>query len=122
MTRSQRLSALLGAAVLLLFYAATAPADDVYKCGRTYADFPCGPEAVKLPKPASQPATLRSLSIRLGTPEQEAIDRLRADGLHYRVNVLESDDGTTKQIVVGRHVQTQWYIFTRNGVVSSLLW
>lgn len=101
-----------------------AQASDVYRCGstHTYSDTPCGPQAVKIASPAAQPAALRSTRIKPGMPEWEALDALKADGWPVRQIILESSEGTYKQIVVGRHIQNKWYVFTRDGVVTSVLW
>lgn len=114
------IAALVAFGLALLLSPAEAQA--IYRCGRTYSDTPCGVEAVKIATPAARPSVPQAASIKPGWSEAAALGALADDGWPVRTHVLESGTTNYKQYVIGRHSQNQWYIFTRDGVVTSVLW
>lgn len=104
---------------ILLALSASADAGSIYRCGQNYSDQPCGAEAsvvARTPDPASPE------SVRPGMTEEAMVANMDPGRPIVKVNVTETAGGVEKQFVVGRHVGSQSYIYTRNGVVTAVQW
>lgn len=120
-SQAAALSVALGAALLLLAAIIPVMAGDLYKCGRTYSDQPCGEGQVKLAiQPA--PAAPKWVDIKPGMAEADMLAELQAQGRPVKVITTDTAGATYRQFVVGRYVRTQSHIFTRDGVVTSVQW
>ena len=104
---------------ILLALPALASAE-VYKCaGNVYQSTPCGGASIAVPV---RPPAPKVVVARPGMSEADMIASMDRGRPIMRINVSESAAGISKQFVIGRHVGSQSYIYTVNGVVTGVQW
>ncbi len=105
-------------AIILAVACQHAGADTIYKCGKVYSDTPCGADQATIKTYSAAPGG----TVSIGMSEEAMRAAMHPGRPITSVNVTETASGVDKQFVIGRHVGSQSYIYTSNGVVTAIQW